>query len=152
VTGASGVLVIAGPTASGKTGLAIERARKFGAESVTADSRQIYRGMPIGTAAPAPQQLAAAPHHLFGFLDPAERYSAARYSADAVAVIKQIHARGKRAIVVGGTGLYIRALTGAVDLAPQYDEPVRERLVREARLPDAEFFHAWLHVRDRARP
>ncbi len=147
----SGVLVIAGPTASGKSELAIDLARAFDAEIVNADSRQIYREMPIGTAAPAPQQLAAVPHHLFGFLDPAERYSAARYSADAVAAIAHIHARGKRAIVVGGTGFYVRALTGAVDLAPQYDEAVRERLVREARLHDAEFLHAWLSVRDPAR-
>ncbi len=151
MSGASGVLVIAGPTASGKTGLAIDLARKFDAEIVNADSRQIYRGMPVGTASPTPQQFAAAPHHLFGFLDPAERYSAARYSADAVAAIAQIHARGKRAIVVGGTGFYVRALSGAVELAPQYDEAVRERLVREARLHDAEFLHAWLGVRDRAR-
>jgi len=151
VNGASGVLVIAGPTASGKTELAIDLARTFGAEIVNADSRQIYRGMPIGTAAPAPDQLAAVPHHLFGFLDPAERYSAARYSADAVAAIAQIHARGKRAIVAGGTGFYVRALTGAVDLAPQYDEAVRERLLRETRLHDAEFLHTWLSVRDRAR-
>ncbi len=151
MSGASGVLVIAGPTASGKTDLAIDLARKFDAEIVNADSRQIYRGMPIGTAAPSPQQFAAVPHHLFGFLDPAERYSAARYSADAVAAIAAIHAHGKRAIVAGGTGFYVRALTGAVDLAPQYDEAVRERLVREARLHDAEFLHGWLGVRDRAR-
>ncbi len=148
---ASGVLVIAGPTASGKTELAIEVAQKFDAEIVNADSRQIYRGMPIGTAAPTPQQFAAVPHHLFKFLDPAERYSAARYSEDAVAVIAAIHARGKRAIVVGGTGFYVRALTGAVNLAPQYDEAVRERLAREARVHDAEFLHAWLSVLDRAR-
>jgi tRNA dimethylallyltransferase len=151
VSGASGVLVIAGPTASGKTELAIDLARKFDAEIVNADSRQIYRGMPVGTASPTPQQFAAVPHHLFGFLDPAERYSAARYSADAVAAIAQIHARGRRAIVVGGTGFYVRALSGAVDLAPEYNEAVRERLVREARLHDAEFLHAWLSVRDRAR-
>jgi tRNA dimethylallyltransferase len=147
----SGVLVIAGPTASGKTELAIELAQEFGAEIVNADSRQIYRGMPIGTAAPSPRQFAAVPHHLFEFLDPSERYSAARYSADAVAAIAQIHVRGKRAIVVGGTGFYVRALTGAVELAPQYDEGVRERLVRETRLHDAEFLHAWLNVRDPSR-
>jgi tRNA dimethylallyltransferase len=151
VTGSSGVLLIAGPTASGKTELAITLAQKFDAEIVNADSRQIYRGMPIGTAAPTPQQLAAVRHHLFGFLDPSERYSAARYSADAVTAIAQIHARGKRAIVVGGTGFYVRALTGAVDLAPQYDEAMRERLVRETHLHDAGFLHAWLSMRDRAR-
>jgi tRNA dimethylallyltransferase len=147
----SGVLVLAGPTASGKTELAIELAKRFDAEIVGADSRQIYRGMPVGTAAPAPQQLAEVPHHLVGFLDPHERYSAARFSADATSAIADIHARGKRAIVAGGTGFYIRALTGAVDLAPQYDESVRERLAHEAKLHDAGFLHQWLEVRDPRR-
>jgi tRNA dimethylallyltransferase len=147
----TGVLVIAGPTASGKTDLAIELARRFDAEIVSADSRQIYRDMPIGTAAPTPGQLAAVPHHLVGFLDPCERYSAARFSADAVDRINDIHARGKRAIVAGGTGFYIRALTGAVDLAPQFDEKIRERLAHEGRLHGAEFLYAWLSVRDPRR-
>ncbi|HET9097371.1 MAG TPA: tRNA (adenosine(37)-N6)-dimethylallyltransferase MiaA [Candidatus Baltobacteraceae bacterium] len=147
----TGVLVLAGPTASGKTDLAIELARRFDAEIVGADSRQIYRGMPVGTAAPAPEQLGAIPHHLIGFLDPRERYSAARFSADATRIIQDIHARGKRAIVAGGTGFYIRALTGAVDLAPQYDEALRERLAREAKLHDEQFLYNWLIVRDPRR-
>ncbi len=147
----TGVLVVAGPTASGKTGLAIDLARTFDAEIVSADSRQIYRDMPIGTAAPTPEQLAAVPHHLVGFLDPRERYSAARFSSDALDAISDIHARGKRAIVVGGTGFYIRALTGAVDLAPQYDEGVRQRLAHEARLHDAQFLYDWLVLRDPRR-
>lgn len=147
----SSVLILAGPTASGKTALAIELARRFDAEIVGADSRQIYRGMPVGTAAPSPAQLAEVPHHLIGFLDPRERYSAARFSADAVACIEAIHARGKRAIVVGGTGFYIRALTGAVDLAPQFDERLRERLAREGRLHPPEFLYDWLAVRDPRR-
>lgn len=148
---ASGVLILAGPTASGKTDLAIALARRFNAEIVSADSRQIYRDMPIGTAAPTADQLQAIPHHLVGFLDPRERYSAARFSADAVAAIKEIHARGKRAIVAGGTGFYIRALTGAVDLAPQFDESVRARLAYEARLHDEDFLYNWLVVRDPRR-
>lgn len=147
----SGVLILAGPTASGKTELAIELAKRFDAEIVGADSRQIYRGMPVGTAAPTPEQLRAVPHHLIGFLDPHERYSAARFSADATRIIEEIHARGKRAIVAGGTGFYIRALTGAVDLAPQYDEAVRERLAHEARLHDSQFLYEWLAVRDPRR-
>jgi tRNA dimethylallyltransferase len=151
VTPQAGVLILAGPTASGKTDLAIELAHRFGAEIVNADSRQIYRGMPIGTAAPNADQLAAVPHHLFEFLDPRERYSAARFSADATACIEQIHARGKRAIVCGGTGFYIRALTGAVELAPQFDEATRERLAHEARLHDAQFLYDWLAVRDPRR-
>jgi tRNA dimethylallyltransferase len=145
------VLVLAGPTASGKTSLAIDLARRFDAEIVGADSRQIYRGMPIGTAAPTPEQLAAVPHHLVGFLDPYERYSAARFSADATQAISDIHARGKRAIVAGGTGFYIRALTGAVELAPQFDERTRERLAHEAHLHDEQFLYEWLVVRDPRR-
>ena len=148
---ASGVLVLSGPTASGKTDLAIELARRFDAEIVSADSRQIYNGMPIGTAAPSAEQLAAVPHHLIGFLDPRERYSAARFSSDAVGVIADIHARGKRAVVAGGTGFYIRALTGGVSLAPQLDERVRERLAHEAKVHDAEFLYDWLAVRDSRR-
>jgi len=151
MTGSSGVLVIAGPTASGKTELAIALAQKYDAEIVSADSRQIYRDMPIGTAAPTPEQLAAVPHHLVGFLEPYERYSAARFAADAVTAIRDIRARGKRAIVAGGTGFYIRALTGAVDLAPQHDEDLRARLAREAHLHDGQFLHAWLALRDKGR-
>ena len=145
------VLILAGPTASGKTELAIELARRFGAEIVGADSRQIYRSMPIGTAAPTQEQLSAVPHHCVAFVDPHERYSAARYAQDALAAIRAIHRRGKRAIVAGGTGFYVRALTGGVELAAQYDEQLRERLAREARLHPPEFLHEWLLHRDRVR-
>lgn len=145
------VLILAGPTASGKSDLAIELARAFDAEIVGADSRQIYRGMPIGTAAPSVEQLASIPHHLIGFLDPGERYSAARFAHDATAAIEAIHARGKRAIVVGGTGFYIRALTGDVGLAPNYDATLRDRLAREVRVHPPEFLHGWLAVRDPRR-
>lgn len=145
------MLILAGPTAAGKTELAIQLARRFDAEIVGADSRQIYRGMPIGTAAPHPHQLAAVPHHLVGFVDPYERYSAARYVRDAMTAIDDVRARGKRAIVVGGTGFYVRALTGGVSLASQYDETLRARLAAEARLHPPEFLHAWLALRDPAR-
>lgn len=145
------VLILAGPTASGKTDLAIELATEFDAEIVGADSRQIYRGMPIGTAVPSAKQRAMVPHHLIEFLDPRERYSAARYASDAVAAIELIQSRGKRAIVVGGTGFYIRALTGGVGLAPQYDPIVRERLATEARRHDTAFLHSWLALHDPVR-
>ncbi|MBV8116513.1 MAG: tRNA (adenosine(37)-N6)-dimethylallyltransferase MiaA [Candidatus Eremiobacteraeota bacterium] len=145
------VLIVAGPTASGKTPLAIELARRFDAEIVGADSRQIYRGMPIGTAAPSPEQLAAIPHHCVGLVDPCERYSAARYVGDALAAIDAIHQRGKRAIVVGGTGFYLRALVGAVELAPAYDERLRNRLHDEARMHPPEFLHQWLALLDARR-
>jgi tRNA dimethylallyltransferase len=146
-----GVLILAGSTASGKTELALALARAFDAEIVGADSRQIYRGMPVGTAAPSAAQLAAVPHHLVGFLDPAERYSAARYAGDALAAIRDIRRRGKRAIVVGGTGFYVRALAGGVALAPQHDEALRARLAGEARLHPPEFLYEWLATRDPRR-
>jgi tRNA dimethylallyltransferase len=129
----------------------MELAHEFDAEIVGADSRQIYRGMPIGTASPTPQQLADVRHHLVGFLDPRERYSAARYAGDALNAIHGIRQRGRRAIVVGGTGFYIRALMGGVALAPQYDEELRRRLAREALLHPPEFLHGWLERRDPAR-
>ncbi|MDB5069150.1 MAG: miaA [Candidatus Eremiobacteraeota bacterium] len=142
----AGVLILTGQTASGKSALALELAERFGAEIVGADSRQIYRGMPVGTAAPSEADGARVPHHLVGFLDPRERYSAARFVADALAAIDAIHARGRRALVVGGTGFYVRALTGDVALSPAYDASLRERLAREARIHPPEALAQWLHA------
>lgn len=147
----SDVLILAGPTASGKTALSIELARRYDAEIVNADSRQIYREMPIGTAMPTAEQLAAIPHHCIAFVDPHVRYSAASYTRDALAAIEAIRDRGKRVIVVGGTGFYIRALTGGIALAPQYDESLRRRLAGEARLHPPDFLHEWLARRDPRR-
>jgi len=141
------VLVLTGPTCSGKTALAIDLAERFDAEIVGADSRQVYRGMPIGTAAPSDAQLARVPHHLVGFLDPQDRYSAARFTADALAAIAAIAGRGKRAIVAGGTGFYLRALAGDVALSPAYDPELRARLAREAHLHPPDVMHAWLAAR-----
>jgi tRNA dimethylallyltransferase len=143
-TASSAILVLTGQTASGKTELALELAERFDAEIVGADSRQIYRGMPVGTAAPSAAALARVPHHLIGFLDPYERYSAARFVADALAAIDAIHARGRRVIVAGGTGFYVRALAGDVALSPAYDASLRERLAREARIHPPEALAAWL--------
>jgi tRNA dimethylallyltransferase len=145
------VLVLAGPTASGKSALALELAERFDAEIVGADSRQIYRGMPLGTAAPSQAQRARVRHHLVEFLDPHERYSAARYANDARRVIREIHARGKRALVTGGTGFYVRALTGDVELSDVFDPALRDRLARETRLHPSEFLHGWLELRAPAR-
>ena len=146
-----GVLILTGQTASGKSALALELAERFGAEIVGADSRQIYRGMPIGTAAPSDEDRARVPHHLVAFLDPRERYSAARFVADAVAAIDDVHARGKHAIVAGGTGFYVRALAGDVTLAPAFDAQVRERLAREARVHPPDVLAAWLQALAPAR-
>lgn len=148
----SGVLIIAGPTASGKTALAIELAQRFAAEIISADSRQIYRGMAVGTAQPDAAQLAAVPHHLIAFLDPERRYNAAQFVRDAAALIDQIARSGRRAIVVGGTGFYVRALTGEMTLADMpYDDALRARLLAEERLHPQEALHAWLAALERAR-
>jgi tRNA dimethylallyltransferase len=141
-----GVLILTGQTASGKSALAVELAQRFDAEIVGADSRQIYRGMPVGTAAPSDGERARVPHHLIGFLDPSERYSAARFVADALAVIDEIHARGKRALVVGGTGFYVRALGGDVALSPAYDAALRDRLAHEARIHPPDALAEWLRA------
>jgi tRNA dimethylallyltransferase len=146
-----GVLILAGPTASGKTALALEVARAFDAEIVGADSRQIYRGMPIGTAAPSDAERAQIPHYLIAFLDPHERYSAARFVLDARAAIEDIWARGKRALVVGGTGFYVRALAGDVTLDGAYDAALRERLAREVRAHPPDVLAGWLRALAPAR-
>ncbi len=149
--GRRGVLILSGATCAGKTALALELAERFDAEIVGADSRQIYHGMTIGTAAPREAERARVAHHLVGFLDPHERYSAARYAADALAAIAAIHARGKRALVVGGTGFYVRALAGDVALSGAYDDALRRRLAYEAHVHPPEVLHAWLAVRDPVR-
>jgi tRNA dimethylallyltransferase len=141
-----GVLILTGQTASGKSALALELAERFDAEIVGADSRQLYRGMPIGTAAPSARDLTRVPHHLVGFLDPRERYSAARFVTDALAAIDDIRARRKRALVVGGTGFYLRALTGDVNLSAAYDSALRDRLANEARVHPTEVLADWLRA------
>jgi len=147
----AGVLILSGATASGKSALALRLAERFDAEIVGADSRQIYRGMPVGTAAPSDADRARVPHHLVGFLDPRERYSAARFVAEALAAIDDIRARGRRAIVVGGTGFYLRALAGDVALSPAYDASLRERLAREARVHPPDVLAEWLRALAPAR-
>lgn len=104
------LIVVAGPTASGKTELALDFARKFGGEIVSADSMQIYRYMDIGTAKPTDEHRAAAPHHMIDILQPGELYSVAKYASDASRCVDDILARGKLPIICGGTGLYIDAL------------------------------------------
>jgi tRNA dimethylallyltransferase len=107
--------------------------------------------MPIGTAAPTDAQLRSVRHHLVGFLDPRERYSAAMFVRDALGAIADIVARGKRPIVAGGTGFYIRALAGDVALAGARDEALRARLVRETLIHPPDVMHGWLAVLDATR-
>ena len=119
-------LVIGGPTASGKSSLALELAQKTGAEIINADAFQLYRGLPLLTAQPTPQELALAPHQLVGEFDPAELFDAARYLKIARERIAQSWAAGRLPILVGGTGLYIRAvLYGLSEGLPSPDPALR---------------------------
>ena len=104
------VMVIAGPTASGKTDLAVELALKIDGEIISADSMQIYRGMNIGTAKPTIEERRGVPHHLIDIVNPDEEYSVAQFKEDALICINDIVKRGKTPIVAGGTGLYINSL------------------------------------------
>ncbi|MFO7160137.1 MAG: tRNA (adenosine(37)-N6)-dimethylallyltransferase MiaA, partial [[Clostridium] cellulosi] len=104
------LVAVVGPTASGKTKLAIDIALKYGGEVVSADSMQIYKGMDIGTAKPDKAEMRGVPHHLIDFLDVGTDYSVAQFVKDAHAAIQDIHSRGKLPVVAGGTGLYIDSL------------------------------------------
>jgi tRNA dimethylallyltransferase len=117
-----------GPTASGKTGLAVELVQRLPFEIISVDSAMIYRGMDIGTAKPGPEVLARAPHHLIDILDPAERYSAARFRDDALALMEQIRARGGLPLLVGGTSLYFRALQQGLSALPEANPACRAEL------------------------
>lgn len=112
------LIVIAGPTASGKSALALRAARRLDAEIVSADSQQVYRHFDIGTAKPTPEELAQVPHHGVSVVEPLESFSAAHFQRLADEAIAQIHARGRRVLVVGGTGLYLRVLLHGVVEAP----------------------------------
>jgi tRNA dimethylallyltransferase len=138
-------VAICGPTSSGKSEIAVLVAEAIGGEIVNADSRQVYRDIPIGTGAPSADMLRRVPHHLFGFVDPCERYSAGAYVHDARAVIDAVISRGRVPIVVGGTGLYVEALAGTMPMdRPVADDAVRRRVRREAHVHPQEALHAWL--------
>jgi tRNA dimethylallyltransferase len=117
------IIAIVGPTASGKTTLAVSLAQKFDGEIVSADSRQIYRGMDIGTAKPTPEECRAVPHHLIDIRNSDEDYSVADYQRDAIAAINDITARGKLPFLVGGTGLYVRAVVENLDIPKTAADP-----------------------------
>ncbi|MBR5089832.1 MAG: tRNA (adenosine(37)-N6)-dimethylallyltransferase MiaA [Ruminiclostridium sp.] len=117
------VVVVCGPTASGKTGLAVELAREFDGEVVSADSMQIYRGMEIASAQPTEEEKKGVPHHLMGFLDPSASFSVADYVVKAREVIADIHARGKLPVICGGTGLYINSLVDNIEFDDTGSDP-----------------------------
>lgn len=142
-------MVLLGPTATGKSQLAVEMALRFKGEIVSADSRQVYRYMDIGTAKPTPQQRALVPHHLLDVVDPDEDYNVARYKEEATKAIEAILARGKLPFLVGGSGLYLAAVMGELDLpivGP--DAQLRASLEREAEQGGGELLHQRLAVVD----
>ncbi|MDM7992686.1 MAG: tRNA (adenosine(37)-N6)-dimethylallyltransferase MiaA [Candidatus Fermentibacter sp.] len=128
MTPAPPIPVITGCTASGKTGLALAMAARIRMEVISADSRQIYRMMDIGTAKPTREEREAVPHHLLDIMDPDGTYSAGRFAREASALAPAIRARGAVPVVVGGTGLYLLALTGRFDPLPQADGTLRSIL------------------------
>ena len=126
------MIAIVGPTASGKSALAMRVAERIGGEIVSADSRQVYRGMDIGTAKPSVEERALVPHHLIDVVDPGERYDVLRFQREGREALAAIRGRGRVALVVGGTGLYVRALLDGLDLvALPHDPAVRIELERE---------------------
>ncbi|WP_374673317.1 tRNA (adenosine(37)-N6)-dimethylallyltransferase MiaA [Ideonella sp.] len=141
---------LAGPTASGKTALALALAREFPIEVVSVDSALVFRGMDIGTAKPTPAEQSAVPHHLLDILDPAEAYSAARFVEDARRLVADIRARGRLPLLVGGTMLYFKALVDGIDALPPADAAVRATLDAEAARDGWPALHARLARHDPA--
>lgn len=136
------VVAIVGPTASGKSALALHAAERSGGEIVSADSRQVYRGMDIGTAKPTVAERRRVRHHCIDLVDPSEPYDAARYQRDGRAALADIASRGRTAYVVGGTGLYVRALLdGLVLEAAPTDPELRASLERRADADGAAALH-----------
>lgn len=133
-----------GPTASGKTRLAVELVKRFPFDIISVDSAMVYRGMDIGTAKPGPDVLRVAPHRLIDFLDPAERYSAALFRKDCLRETEQIDQSGRLPLLTGGTLLYFRALQQGLAALPDADSTVRARLDAEAREYGLEALHARL--------
>ncbi len=138
------LLVIVGPTGVGKTAVAVRLAGAIAIEAVNADSRQVYRGMDIGTGKPTPEEQRSLRHHLIDVVDPDEPYHVARFRADALEAIRQTGARGALPVLVGGTGLYVRALLKGLHHAPPADSALRRELEAYARAHGVPALHARL--------
>jgi len=142
-------LCVCGSTSSGKSDAALAAAEAVGGEIVNADSRQIYSDMRIGTGWPSAAAMAQVPHHLYGIVSPAERYSAARFVADARTAIAEIASRGRLPILVGGTGFYIEALAGTMPIdRPAGGDDLRRRVSHEARMHEHDTLREWLSALD----
>jgi len=138
------LLMIVGPTAVGKSEVAVRVALELGGEVVTADSMQVYRGLDIGTAKPTAAERRGVPHHMIDVVDPDEEYSVARYQEQATEAIADIAARGQRPLLVGGSGLYVRAVVDGLDFPLAADPVLRKRLTEQARDLGAAALHARL--------
>jgi tRNA dimethylallyltransferase len=125
-------VLILGPTASGKSALALEIARRWSSEIVSVDSAQVYRGMDVGTAKPDAAERRAVPHHLIDIVDPTQAYSAGRFRDDALRLVREIHGRGRLPLLVGGTMLYFRALTHGLAELPPADAALRREMEEDA--------------------
>jgi tRNA dimethylallyltransferase len=143
------VLAVLGPTATGKSALALALAERYDGEIVNCDSTAVFRGFDIGTDKLPLNARRGIPHHLIDIADPTTEYTAAQYARDAAAAIREIHSRGHLPIVVGGTGLYFRALTRGLFPGPGRDAALRARLERIAERRGAEFVHRMLRRVDR---
>ena len=142
------LLVIVGPTGVGKTAVAARLAAALPLEAVNADSRQVYRGMDIGTGKPTVDERAILPHHLIDVVNPDERYHAARFRVEALRALAEIRSRGRLPVVVGGTGLYVRSLLKGLEPAPPADPALRGELERYARAHGAGALHGRLAALD----
>lgn len=142
------MVALMGPTAGGKTDLGVALAQRLGAEIVSVDSRQVYRRLDIGTAKPDAAARAAAPHHLLDVVEPDEHFDAARFATLGRAAIADIVARGRSVLLVGGSGLYLRALTEGLCPAPPADPGVRAELAREMAVRGVEALHDELRAHD----
>jgi len=142
------IIIILGPTATGKSSLAVELAGLFKGEIINADSMQVYRFMDIGTAKPPQATRLSVRHHLIDIADPDEQYTAGRFLSDARQAIKEICSRGNLPLVVGGTGLYIRGLTEGLFEGPARDLAIRERLLQEATIYGSSHLHEKLQKID----
>ena len=142
------VILIAGPTASGKSALALRLAERMGGTIVNADSMQVYRDLRVLTARPSPADEARAPHLLYGHVDAAENYSAGRWLADASRALAEVEAAGRLPIFVGGTGLYFKALCRGLSAMPPVPEQIRAKVRGEAGGMAAAELHARLSARD----
>lgn len=135
------VLLLLGPTGSGKTALSLELAERFEGEIISCDSVAVYRGMDLGTAKPSREERALVPHHLIDVADPDQPFTAGKYSHRARMLLRDISAHGRLPIVTGGTGLYLRTLTDGLFAGPERQEDLRKRL----RLASEKHGRAWLH-------